>query len=360
MTVRWTWAAALFGMAACLIAREAAAERVLLLRPLSADATLDEAFNRLRAELELNEFEVVTVDEGSEGSSRSLAASAERARAFAAIAWVRHDQDRAPKSAAGEPGGPRAASEAAGLRAPVDAEVWIGARPPGQASERFVELGTSREAPNVLAVRVVDLLRASLRERPSVERAPPPVVGPEARPPPRVPAASEKRWQLRAEALQMGAWSSIGAAYGPSIGFSHRIADRWRVGVALAGPLLGASWSASQGSASIWQALGIAEVSFAMLRSGAFTLSAAGGAGLYHLHAQGEPDPPLVGQSDDVNSFLASVGLSAEFRFASGVALVVGGRALALTPRPIVAIDQEQTTLSMPLAVVSAGLAIDF
>src|SRR5215471_14650858 len=110
MAVRWTAAAALFGMAACLIARDAAAERVLLLRPLSADAALDEAFNRLRAELELNEFEVVTVDEGPEGGSRSLAVSAQRAGAFAAVAWVRRD-----------------------------AEVWISAGPPGQATERFLE-----------------------------------------------------------------------------------------------------------------------------------------------------------------------------------------------------------------------------
>jgi len=347
MAVRWTAAAALLGMAACLIAREAAAERVLLLRPLSADATLDEAFNRLRAELELNEFEVVTVDEGSEGASRSLAANAERAGAFAAVAWVRRDQDRAASDAGG--------------RAATDAEVWIGARPPGQASERFLELGTSREAPNVLAVRVVDLLRASLRERPPAPRPPPPAAFAETHPVPRAPPPrSENRWQLRAEGLQIGAWSSIGAAYGPSIALSHRIADRWRVGVALAGPLLGASWTASQGSANLWQALGMAEISFSILRPGAFALRAAAGAGFYHLHARGEPDPPLVAQSDDVNSFLASVGLSAEYRFAPAVALVVGGRALALTPRPVVAIDRAQTTLSMPVAVFSAGLAIEF
>jgi len=328
----------------CAAARAVPAEapdlvqkRVLLVRPEHGSPALDEAFNRLRAELELNDFDVTTVDEGSDPTaSRSITESAARAGAFAGIGWARHEDA-------------------------TEAVVWIAGRAGGVPTSRGFDLGTSREAPNVLAVRVVDLLRSSLHDAPPKER-PPARVGSEIRPIAVLPPLRDDvppLWQLSAEALQLGAWSPVGAAYGPSLGFSRRI-DRFRVGVVVAGPLLGASWSASEGSASLWQAIVMAEGSFSLWRNRTFDWTAVAGAGAYHLSAHGEPNPSLIARTSVVDSALASVGTRGEFRLTQAASLVGMARLLALTPRPGVAVDRERTTLTLPLVVVSAGVAVGF
>lgn len=314
-----------------------ASKRVLLVRPEHGGATLDEAFNRLRAELELNDFEVTTIDEGSDANaSRSITESAERAGAFAGIGWARHDDA-------------------------TEAVVWIAGRAGGAPTSRDFDLGSSREAPNVLAVRVVDLLRSSLHDAAPKEPLPP-RMGSETRPIPALPPPRDDvppPWQLSAEVLQIGAGSSVGAAYGPSLGFSRRI-DRFRVGVVVSGPLLGASWSASEGSASVWQALVMAEGSFSIWRNRTFEWTALAGAGAYHLSAHGEPNPSLIARTSAVDSALASAGTRGEFRLTQAASVVAAARLLVLTPRPGVAVDREYTTLSMPLAVVSVGAAVGF
>jgi hypothetical protein len=87
---------------------------------------------------------------------------------------------------------------------------------------------------------------------------------------------------------------------------------------------------------------------------------AVAGAGAYHLNARGEPSPSLISRTSVVDSALASVGTRGELRFTQAASLVATARLLALTPRPGVAVDRERTTLSLPLVVVSAGVAVGF
>src|SRR6476646_6018330 len=85
-------------MAAALLiaalARSAEAQRVALVRPVEGDALLLETFNRLTAELRLQEFEVTVVETPADvRPPETLGTLARRAGALAGVALVRY-QDR--------------------------------------------------------------------------------------------------------------------------------------------------------------------------------------------------------------------------------------------------------------------------
>ena len=208
------WAKLAFAGAAALvltlIASDAFAQRVVLVRPANSDALLVEAFNRLRAELKLQSFEVVVVDaDPALGSPESVGSAAQREEAFAGISITRR----------------------AGA---TSADVRIADRVTGKTTMRTLALRNQREAPSVLAVRAVDLLRASLREIPPGEEAPPDVVRVDRKPvpesvrdwarPPPLP------WRLRVEAGALGALSGVGLSYGAGAALSRRLSESFRVG----------------------------------------------------------------------------------------------------------------------------------
>src|SRR5205085_9016256 len=140
--------------------RPAMAQRVLLVRPPATDTTLSEAFNRLGAELSLQDFEVEVLDVGDRKlSPDELEAAAQERDAFAGVALAR--------SGSG-----------------ANADVCIADRVTGKISLRRLAITAGRDSPRVLAVRAVDLLRESLRELRAGERPPPDVVGVSAAPAP--------------------------------------------------------------------------------------------------------------------------------------------------------------------------------
>src|SRR5207248_74460 len=97
------------------------------------------------------------------------------------------------------------------------ADVWISDRVTGKTTMRTIATAENREAPSVLAVRAVDLLRTSLREFSAGEGPPSDVVGasPE-RAPPRVREwATEKlsrpHWSVDAGVVLQSTLSSLGS-----------------------------------------------------------------------------------------------------------------------------------------------------
>lgn len=332
-----SWGAALVVL---LVAPAAFAQRVVLVRPPNTDAVLVEAFNRLRAELRLQSFEVVVVSaDPALASPESVGTAATREDAFAGISITRR----------------------AGA---TSADVWIADRVTGKTTMRTLELKSQREAPSVLAVRAVDLLRSSLRELPPGEEPPPDVVHidrapvPEAvrewaRPPP-------PPWRLRVEAGALGAVSGVGLAYGGGAALSRRMSERFRAGVAFFGPAVGGSWQTSTGNAIVRQEMAWVEGTFVALRAGNFELGASVGVGVYHLKATAEVEPPLVAQSDDVWSALGSVGpcamLHVSEHFGFGAAIDVIG----LTPRPGIAVAEDAMVFQMPAFRMALGVGVEF
>ncbi|HEX6277455.1 MAG TPA: hypothetical protein VFZ53_30640 [Polyangiaceae bacterium] len=332
--------AALAALVVLFFAPEALAQRVVLVRPPSSDALLVEAFNRLRAELRLQSFEVVVVDaDPALASPDSVGAAAQREDAFAGISITRR----------------------AGA---TSADVWIADRVTGKTTMRTLALQSQREAPSVLAVRAVDLLRSSLRELPAGEEAPADVVSVDRDPVPESVRAwarpARPPWKLRVEGGALGSLSGVGLAYGGGAALTFRVADRFRIGAAFFGPLIGGEWTTSAGTAIVRQELAWLEGTFVALRTGPFELGVTLGAGAYHLEATSEVEPPLVARSDTVWSALGSVGPSASLHVTESLSFGVELAVLGLTPRPGVAVAEDETIFAMPAFRGALGLGVEF
>jgi hypothetical protein len=338
---------AALALALFLLTPTAFAQTVLLVRPPGPDELLSEAFNRLRAELTLQGFEASVVElDPSANSPQALAELAKKAGAFAGISLTRR------------------------IGAPA-AEVCIADRVTGKISLRTLALSQGPDAPNVLAVRAADLLRSSLREFSADQRPPPEVIGVDSKPVPvaverfaRAPAA---RFRLDARAALLGVTERFGPGYAPSLAVSYRILDRVGLGVLVAGPAVGATYKASLGSASLRQELALARVLGAAFDSAAFELRPTLTAGIYHLDARGEVNPPsaahgvpLRAQNAEITSFAGGVGLEAALRLSRSLLLGAELSALELTPRPAVAVFTDQARFAWPFVTASIGIGVDF
>ncbi len=323
-----------------LVTTPAFAQRVLLVKPPSADETLSEAFNRLRAELGLQGFETkVVLAEAGAQTPQELAALAEKEGAFAAISLA-----RSPSS--------------------TNAEVCVADRVTGKISLRSLALGDAKDAPSVLAVRATDLLRSSLSELANSPAPPAEVVNVD-----RVAVPSEVRrfaepppshFRLDVRAAALGLAQRIGPGYAPSLSLSYRVLERVELAATFAGPAFGATYHASSGSAVARQLLGGASAALIALHTPRFELRPHAFVGVYRVDVSGEIDPPYAARSGQVTSFAAGVGLDASLRLSDRLSLGAGALALGLTPRPAVAVLSEEDRFSFPFVALNAGLGVEF
>lgn len=331
---------ALLATLVLLLSAPAFAQRVLLVKPASADDTLAEAFTRLRAELALQGFEtkIVTLDASAEAPA-ALADLAQKEGAFAAISLA-----HSPSS--------------------TNAQVCVADRVTGKISWRSLALENAKDAPSVLAVRATDLLRSSLSELASNATPPPEVLAVDrARVPKEVqtfvePPLSRFRLGVRGAALGLG--QKLGIGYAPSLELHYRLLERVEVGVLFAGPAYGAKYRGEVGSAVARQMLGGATGSFTALRADRFELRPGLFAGAYRVDVSGEVEPPYAGRNGQVTSFAAGVGVDASVRISDRVSLGAAMLALGLTPRPAVAVLSNEARFSFPFLVLNAGLNVEF
>jgi hypothetical protein len=329
----------MLALALITLASMARAQRVVLVRPADTDPVLFEAFNRLNAELRLHDFEVTILDTTVDARSPdALEEAARRADALASISFARH-----------------------GGKTGVD--VWLSDRVSGKTSIRTLEPGNVKDAPSVIAIRAVDLLRTSLREF-AGEPPPPEVVGADTRPAPEavreLTAPPRPPWEVRADVVMLWNRPTLGVAFGPGIGLGHKFRDRFELGIGAAGPLVGPSWRTAEGAAAVRQALAWAEVKWSAYTSELVDVSASLGAGVHHLQAQGEADPPLGSRSDHVLSFAGTLGAHGELHLGSSAAIGLTVRAVGLTPRPGVSLGNSVALVQFPLLGASAGLCVGF
>jgi hypothetical protein len=316
-------AAALLVLAAVPVGEEAraAAQRsqVAIVRSASGDRVLREASTRLRAELLGAGFDVVEVDRAPGDARAGVEDAAPDTSCFATVAMS------------------RAANGAF-------ADVWIGDHVTGKTVVRRVEVGPGPDATTVLAIRALELLRASLLEV-AAASAPsePPMsapadvatwVAPALPPPPARPVLRGSA--LGAGVLALHGLSGVGLAVGPTVGFSHGIGPLVG-GVTLADLLAGPELSTAAGSATIRQELAALTIGWASDPS-PIGVRAWVGAGGFHLQAEGSAAPPYRGVSGDVTSFLCTAGVGGLARLGPHIALVADVVAIFLDPRPIVVI----------------------
>jgi hypothetical protein len=316
-------AALFFALLLAAFGRSARADgvrsRVALVRSSSNDRVLREATIRVRAELLDAGFEVVEVDRPPGDPRSEVEDAAPQASTFATVAMS------------------RAANGAF-------ADVWISDHVTGKTVVRRLEVGEGPNATAVLAIRALELLRASLLEvaanGPPSEpplSAPPDVlkwIAPALAAPPTPPLLQGSTLGFGAMALH--GLSAIGLAVGPTVSFSQGV-GRWFARATLAGPLLGPELRTSVGAASIRQELAALSVGWASEPRpiGACVWIGAGG---FDLHSEGSAAAPYRGVGGDVASFLWAAGAGGLARIGPRVALTAEVTAMFLDPQPIVVI----------------------
>ncbi|HSC89062.1 MAG TPA: hypothetical protein VLC09_17390 [Polyangiaceae bacterium] len=320
-------------------ATTASAQRVVVARPTSDDATLFEAFGRLRAELELQGFEVTVVGEvGMSLDPDALEREAQAQDAFAAVALERH-----PGVAA--------------------AEIRIVDRVTGKTTTRRLAIDTSGDGPTLLAIRAVDMLRASLMEFAS-ERPPPDVVGVRPEPPP--PEVVRFAREPRRFSISVGALAlyqpELGPAFGAALGFHYRPVQSVVLGFELGGPAFGGRYEASGGSADVRQEFALFEASY-RIGGGSdspFEFGPLLGVGVAHHSATGRVEPPLVAQTADGWSLMLDAGLALELHFNDTLSLGARLAGSAFVPQPVVAVNAERSPPLTFQALGSLGLGVSF
>jgi hypothetical protein len=318
----------------------ASAQRIVLLRPKTADPALLQAFGRLQGELSVHDFEVTVVDAVDDPSPRELADVAERSGAVAAISLLRSQ----------------------GL---ASADVWISDRVTGKTSMRSIATDQQGEAPSVLAIRAVDLLRTSLREFSQDEKPPAEIIGATpSRAPEHVRVWAEKEVprtiSLEASFAVSSAPSPLGLSYGPAIAAGFAPGRRLHLQAGFQGPLSSTGETSTGVRLVLKQEQFFAQLGYRFSLPAGLTLEPAVLAGGHHISVQGDTALPYAGQSDSAWTGLAGLGLGVEISVIRGAAIILSGRVAMLAPRPVVQAAGVEYPFGRPLLAGAAGLRVWF
>jgi hypothetical protein len=215
--------AALAVLLSLALARSAAAaepSRIAVVQPAHPDAIVREAVTRLRAELSAAGFVVTSVEvEPGVDPRAAVEGAAAEARPFATVAIVRTDRGAA-------------------------ADVWIADHVTHKTLVRRVDTGATAEAsvPAALAIRAVELLRASLLEAQAAPAPAPPsdvarwtasFAAPAPPPPPR---ALLERISLEVGFAALYGLGDTGGRLAPTFRFSYGAANGLAGRLTLIGP----------------------------------------------------------------------------------------------------------------------------
>jgi hypothetical protein len=323
------------------IARHARADsaRVSLVRPNTSNASAREALNRIQGELTAEGFEVVIVD--------------------------------APPSLEAESNGSDPGA-IANIELVVDAEEHAAElRVIDRLTNKTVIRRTTIEAPEgprfaqVLAVRAVELLRASLVELLLRSRAAPAVATT-----PAAKFAVERATKFAASSLELPRQSPLGidagtavlfgfsgigpallavlrvrAAFGSSLQFRASLAG---LGTQprVAAPRVG---NASVGSASVNEQVGLVELAARLRPASVVHPVATIGLGALHLAVDGEPAFSYVARQSSGWSFAADAGIGVELRVNSHFDVSLETHAFITEPRQVIRfLDQQGPGVGQP------------
>jgi hypothetical protein len=324
------------------------ASRVVLVRDRTADPVVDRARVRLAAELRAAGFVVEERVVGSDDDARKIVEEGADDGPFATVLLRR-----------------------SGARTATD--VWVSDHVTHKTVvRRMGSRGTGDAGDRALALRVVELMRASLVEGLVL---PPPEPEPAAPPPP-PPPPDVTAWTR--EAIReppparpahvslaigvAGAFASpdVGPAVGPELRVAWRASETWSLGVVGVGPAFGPRVAGTEGTASVRQELALGEVAFEPARSGALSAIGMLGAGVYHLYASGDAVAPYTSGSDQAWAAVLSGGLGVRLRLSHAAFVVVDARELLALPRPVILFAGQRIAESMhPGTLAGLSLAVE-
>ncbi len=369
----------------------AEASRVRVVRERSVDAVVARAEVRLLAELRAAGFEVEERVTDSEADARRLV-----------------EEVDANAGGASSPAGADGGAGAGGAGGPVFATVLLQRAASGASTDVWVAdhvthktvvrrmnaAGRGDAADRGLALRIVELMRASLVEALVMPPEPPPSApapvhaGPSSAssssssPSPSSsssspPPADVARWTREgapgllepggASAFRLGlgaavpfAGPSLGAAVAPAVHLSVRPSRAWSIGLLAAGPAYGGRVTGVEGTADVRQELAILEVSYEGTLVGPVRGFVVAGAGAYHLDATGTASAAFTSGRADTWSALAWAGLGVRVALAGPTAVVLDAREVVAAPRPVVAFASDRVANAMsPGTLLGLSLEVD-
>jgi hypothetical protein len=359
---------------------------VTVVKPSGKDAVVAEATTRLKAEIENAGFRVRVV-EAKAGDARAqveeaiapeCASTTPCEASFATIAIVSTSKGAA-------------------------ADVWVADHVTKKTSVRRIDVASSATFASDLAVRSVELLRASLLEAnapahrlelpPDVAQWIAPVEAPAPAPPIALPPPEEPQPSREPQpqpprpqpqplprpqpqphprphphpgffvgvAGGLLASAEVGPTFTPVIRAGYRLRAPLAFRLTIA-PSTTATLSFDEGTIRVRQDL------FALEAMTSFGLEAAPvrpllalGAGVHHLHLQGDAHAPYSSEGHDVFSFAVTAGTGFVVRVSEPVTLVGEGDLVLLAPRQAIAVaGDDRARVGRPSYLGSLGLAFAF
>ncbi len=317
-----------------------ARELVVLVQPDRSTPLLQEAFNRLRGELALHGFTVEVVTVSDTLDSDDLARRADSQEAVASVSF--ENTGKGPQG--------------------LSVEIWISDRVTGKTTSQTIIPEATADAPTVISVRAVELLRASLREfaadepRAQIEGAHPERARDAVRRV-RVPSPPRSSATIGAGVAAMASLPKGGDAYGPELtgGYVH---GAFGVRGFLLGPFQGGRAEGSIGFVGYRTfSVGVEPLLFP-IRSPRWTLGFFPSVGAAHLSVQGDVRDPYTAAEDQGWLFAAGGGGEAGVRLSKSLELVLRGRGFWLLPSPVVRLGPEELELASPSFTVGVGLRL--
>ncbi len=335
----------------------ARAQRVILVCPPEADATLNEAFNRLRGELTMHGFEVEIQTAEEAISPENLALRAESGHAVASVSFVRN-------------------------QAFTTADIKISDRVTGKTSIRTIATPDGTDAASLLALRAVELLRASLREFGPQSEAPKDIVGASPqranptitqwaavpvpqRPPPQVPPnppsqRSRTIWSLRADAVAATQFPNPTSAYGFGAALGLSMGYRFEPRLILAAPWFGAQYAASHATSQLHLISGFGEVAYLIPVGCRLELQPLAALGLAHVTTFTNTILPFMPLNAINLALMPSMGLGVNVTLSKRWFWNTSTRVAVLLPHIALSVDSRQFTFGLPMLMVASGVGMRF
>jgi hypothetical protein len=312
---------------------------VVLVRPSAQSTVVSEAITRIRGELIADGFEVSIVDAPPGSDPASVLARADPQTSAAATLGLFPQPDASA------------------------AELWVVDRLTSKTVVRRVEMSNSpgASAPEVLARRSVELLRASLLEiLVDAQKRPSPTPAPRAQASRWVARALEPRrssWGVEAGAQVLAGVGGVGGAVMPVGRVRVALGERFATRLTLSGLGTRPRVESPEGSATIRQALGLIELIGEIAPQAWLRPAISLGAGAYYIGVDGSANWPYAGYDSSRYAFAADAGAGIALSITSSFALALEGHALLVTPYPVIRfLDVDTVETGRPL--VSGALTL--
>ena len=324
---------------------------------------LTEAFNRLRGELTMHGFEVEIQTAEGVISPENLAQRAENSQAVASVSFVRNE-------------------------AYATADIKISDRVTGKTSIRTIATPSGSDSASLLALRAVELLRASLREfgpkseppkdivGASPDRASPSVThwaegtgdvsaapeGPPVLPPVASPILVPYHLTLRADVLAALHLSDPSSSYGLGGAIGVSKGPHFEARLVFAAPWLGAKYSTPRARSQFRLAMTFAEMTYALSVTPGVEFEPLFGIGVARATTYTETLLPVTLHPPAPSAWfaVASAGLGVNFTLSSHLFWNTSARLALLVPRPVLVVDGEGHRLGAPMIMAASGLGLKF